>query len=339
MKKNSFSRLLKLIFFLSIGFFSIWWFLNKLSPEEKTQIWTSIKEANYKWLLLAMSVGFISHFVRALRWNMLIEPLGHKPKNIDTFAAVAVGYIGNFIIPRFGEFARCASLNKTSKVPFSALFGTVIVERIFDMLVFMILFIIGLWFFVKQLSDYASGFLYTFINGFSQKKLIFLGLIVLIGIIGLFFIYYFRKKLRNYIFFGKIIDLLTKFRSGLLSMLKMKNWPLFIFYTVFIWVCYFFMTWLCFFALKETLDLPVSAAFAALAFGTVGIIVVQGGIGVYPAIIAETLVLFSVSYAFGYAMGWLIWLAQTVLLLAIGFWAFIYLSFNKKFSLNDIKPN
>lgn len=328
-----------MLFFLSIGVLSIWWFLNKLSPEEKSQIWTSIKEANYSWLLLAMLVGFISHFVRALRWNMLIEPLGFKPRNIDTFAAVAVGYMGNFIIPRFGEFARCASLNKTSNVPFSALFGTVIVERIFDMLVFMILFIIGLWFFLKQLSDYASGFLFKFIDGFSQTKLIILGVFIIVGLIALIFIYIYREKLRTIKIFDKLLSLLSKFKSGLFSMLKMKNWPLFIFYTVFIWVCYFFMTWLCFFALKETFDLPVSAAFAALAFGTVGIIVVQGGIGVYPAIIAETLVLFSIAYAFGYAMGWLIWLAQTVLLLTIGFWAFIYLSFNKKFSLNDIKPN
>lgn len=339
MKKKNYSFILKSIIFLPIGFLSIWWFWDRLTPEEKSQIFISIKEANYLWIVLAMLVGLISHYLRALRWNMLIKPLGHKPKTIDTFAAVSIGYLGNFIIPRFGELLRCATLSKSSKASFSSLFGTVVVERILDMIVFLVIFLIGLSIFIKQLSDYASGFLYKFLSSFTPEKIIFLIALGVLALIVVWLIYIYKDKLNKYRIFEKLISLLSKFKNGLLSSTKIKNWPLFVFYSIFIWICYFLMTYLCFFAIEETFHLPISAAFAALAFGTIGIIVVQGGIGIFPAIIAETLLLFSVASAFGYAMGWLMWFAQTFLLMAMGLWAAIYLIFKKKFTISDIKTD
>lgn len=339
MKKKTLIQTLKVLFFLGIGIFSIWWFLHILNPEEKKEILNAFARAKYQWLFASMLVGLIAHYIRALRWNMLIIPLGYHPKIKDTFAAVAIGYIGNFIIPRFGEIARCYSLRKTSNVPFTAAFGTVIVERIIDMLVFILLFIVGLYFFLSQLTDYAGGFLSKFLTGFSSDKIWILVLIASIGFIVLLFMYLFRKTLGNKKGIGKVYQLFSKFKEGLLSLTRIKHWPLFIFYTLFIWVCYISMTWLCFLAIEETAVLSLKAAFASVTFGTVGIIVVQGGIGVYPAIVSEVLALFGTTLPVGYAMGWLTWISQTVLLILMGLWAVAYLVFIKGIKLNEIRKS
>lgn len=339
MSKKSFFQLVKILVFLSIGVLSIWWFLGKLTTDEKKEIWDAFGRANYWWLVLTMGIGFVAHFIRALRWNLIIEPLGYKPKVIDTFAAVAIGYLGNFIIPRFGEVARCVTLRKYSGASFSALFGTVIVERIFDMLAFLILFFLGLYFFIKQLTNFASGFLYEFLQSFTPEKILLIAALFLAFIFVLVLLWAFRKRLTKVKLFEKVFSLLSKFKEGLLSMLKMKHWGMFVMYTVLMWFCYFLMTYLCFYALEETSQLPLDAGFAALVFGTVGIIVVQGGIGVYPFIVSETLVLYGISSTYGYASGWIIWLSQTIILLIIGMWAFAHLTFKKGFSFNEIRKH
>ncbi len=339
MKKKSLIQLLKIIFFLGIGVFSIWWFLRLLTPEEKKEILLSFGRAKYGWLILSMFVGLISHYIRALRWNMLIQPLGYKPAVIDTFASVASGYIGNFIIPRFGEILRCYVLKRTSGVPVTALFGTVIVERVIDMLVFLIMFILGLYVFLRQLTNVASGYLTDFLNGFTKERVLVLILLVLVGIAGLIVMYLFRERFSKKPVLNKIYSMFRTFRDGLFSLLKIKKWPLFVIYTILIWGCYILMSWLCFLALEETMHLSLLAAFASVTFGTIGIIVVQGGIGVYPAIVSQTLVIFGVSTSMGYAIGWLTWLAQTVILLVMGLWAVAYLFFRKGIKINDIRKN
>jgi len=336
LKKKQIFQFLKISFFLGIGAFSIWWFLGLLSPEEKKEIMQSFGRAKYGWLIASMFVGLISHYIRALRWNMLIKPLGYTPAIKDTFAAVAVGYIGNFIIPRFGEVARCYLLKKTSGVPVAGMFGTVIVERIVDMMVFFIMFIIAIYVFLKQLKSVGTGYLSDFINGFTQEKVLILVGLALFGLIVLVLMYVYRLTLSKKPVLGKVYSFASVFASGLFSLFKIKNWPLFVLYTIIIWVCYVFATWLCFFALTETADLSLMAAFASVTFGTIGIIVVQGGIGVYPAIVSQALVIFGVSTSIGYAMGWLTWLSQTVILLVMGLWAFGYLAFRKGIKLHEI---
>ncbi len=339
MKKKSIVQILKILFFLGIGFFSIWGFLRILTPEEKKEILQSFKHVKYGWLVASMAVGFVAHYLRALRWNMLIEPLGVTPKIKDTFAAVAVGYIGNFIIPRFGELARCYVLKKTSGPAVSSLFGTVIVERVVDMLVFLFMFIMALYIFLKQMKNMASGFLADFMNSFTEQKIIMLIVIMIAGITLLVLMYVFREKIRNKPLLGKLYTLFVKLKEGLLALFRIKRWPIFVLYTFVIWGCYLIMTWLCFLALEETSHLPLMAAFASVTFGTVGIILVQGGIGVYPAIVSQTLVIFGVTTSMGYAMGWITWLAQTVILIIMGMWAIAYLMFIKGLKFNDIRKH
>jgi len=335
--RKTINKTLRILFFLSVGIFSIWWFLEKLEPEEKTEIWELFKRAEYIWLLLAMLTGLIACYLRALRWNLLIQPLKVKPKPLHTFIAVAIGYLGNFIIPRFGELARCAVLKKLSGASFSSLFGTVIAERIIDMLVYILLFFIGLFFFFKQIVNQPDGLFSNFSVDFFVNIIIAMIFLLIVFFIIAYILYRKRGKFKKINIINKLIILLSSFKDGLLTIFKIEKASIFIIYTVVIWICYFFMTYICFFSLIETSHLGLNAGFAIIAFSTLTILIIPGGIGVFPLSVAIILKLFDISETHGYAMGWLIWSPQTITLLLMGIYAFGYLLFKKGITYNDFK--
>ncbi len=320
MKKKVFSAL-KVLFFLGVGFFFIWLFLRNLSPEQKSEIIISLRQANYWWIIAAMVVGVISHGIRARRWMILMEPLGYKPRYINVFFAVFVGYFANLALPRLGEVSRCGVLTRYEKVPFNKSFGTVITERALDMLLFLFLFLVNLVLQFSLLRYYIDEKVYkplsskveTAGNHNSGGIYIFGGIVILSVIF-----YVFRERFYHLKFVIKIRDMVRGFLEGMKSLLIIKRPFEFIFLTVLIWVCYFLMTFLVFFSLPATSGLGFNASLAVLVFGTIGIILVQGGIGVYPAIVAETLFIYHISSTTGYAMGWLLWSSQTLLIVIVG---------------------
>jgi uncharacterized protein (TIRG00374 family) len=327
LKKNIIS-LLKIIFFLAIGVFFIWIFLSKLTPDQKTEIWQSFVYADYTWVVFSIIIGICSHIVRALRWNILIETLGYKPKISNTFFAVMIGYLANMALPRLGEVTRCGVLAKYEKVPFNKSFGTVIVERSVDMVVFFALFFLNLIIFFDKINLYVQEKVYGPLGkkfDISEKIGLYLLVFVLAIalVVGLFFIL--RKRLKKLHFYQKIADLLVGLWHGLWSVSKIKKPWTFVFQSILIWVLYYLMVYLCFFSLPETAHLGWDAALSLLIFGSIGIMVVQGGIGIYPVIIAETLVIYQVASTTGYALGWLIWTAQTLMILIAGVLSLILL--------------
>jgi glycosyltransferase 2 family protein len=302
--------------FLGIGIFFIWIFLRNLTPDQKTEILRSMKEANYGWILLAIPLGILSHYLRAIRWKMLIEPLGYKPGKRNIFFAVIVGYFANLALPRLGEVTRCTLLNQYEDVPFNKSFGTVITERTLDFLVFLVLFFLNLALQAERLSGYINERIYkpleTKFNLTMSLSgtlgLIALGSVVLFGI--LFF--FFRRQITGSKIYGKIKQLGIGFWDGMKSLLQVSNIWLFVFYTLSIWTLYLLMAYIVFFSVPASSGLGLDAGLAVLVFGSVGMMVVQGGIGIYPAIVAETLVLYGVASAQGYALGWLIWTSQNL---------------------------
>lgn len=330
--KKKITIFFKIIFFLSIGLLFIWLFLKDLTPEQKNEIIISIKSADYRWLILAIIFGFSSHVFRTLRWMIMMEPLGYKPKFLNVFFSVFIGYFANLALPRLGEFSRCGVLTKYEKIPFQKSFGTVITERALDMLVFMILFIVNFALQFKRLNVYVHDKIYLklsdkFLSIFNPQ-LIWAGLILIILVLA-FIIY--RNKSKNTKLYEKIKLFVVGLWDGIKSLTKIKKTGLFIFYTLMIWALYLLMTIICFYCLPETADLGINAGFAVLIFGSIGIIVVQGGIGVYPAIVAETLYLYSITSTTAYALGWILWLNQTIMIIFAGIISLILVSiYNKK---------
>lgn len=323
---------LKLIVFLGIGVLFIWLFTKDLSEEQLNEIYHSFASARYGWIVLSIFIALISHVMRTLRWQMLIKPLGYQPGFWNVFMSLMIGYFANLALPRLGEVTRCGFLAKYEKVPFQKGFGTVVAERAFDLLTFVVLFFINLFIQYDVLNYYVNEKIITPLS----EKFTFIGkgylLYAFIGglaiLIVVFFI--FRRKLAKYSLYRKIINVFKGFWDGLKSLTKLQKPGLFLLYTVLIWVMYFLMTYLCFYSIAEMSGLSMMAGFSVLVLGTIGIMVVQGGIGIYPAIVAETLVLYGAVSTKAYALGWLIWTAQTSALILAGIASLIILPLYNK---------
>jgi uncharacterized protein (TIRG00374 family) len=277
--------------------------------------------ANYWWIILAIPLGILSHYVRAIRWKMLIETMAFKPRNSNMFFAVIIGYLANLALPRLGEVSRCTILTKYEEVPFNKAFGTVITERAIDMIVFIVLFFLNLAFQAERLSGYINEKIYRPIQAklhlsYNLSGALLIIVIAFALIFGILFLV-FRKKITGNKLYIKLEELVSGFIEGMKSLLKVRNLWLFGFYTFSIWALYLLMAYIVFFSIPGSSGLGIDAGLAVLVFGSVGFMVVQGGIGIYPAIVAETLMLYGVASAQGYALGWLIWTSQN-LTIALG---------------------
>jgi uncharacterized membrane protein YbhN (UPF0104 family) len=259
--------------------------------------------------------------------------MGYNPSVKNTFYAVMVGYFANLGFPRLGEVTRCGILAKYEKIPFNKSFGTVITERALDMIIFVLLFLLMILTQFTTIHDYLDRNVYPKLRGKIANPLsnpmVVYGLIGFLAvIIILFFVY--RKKIGHSGFFLKVKSIVTGFWEGLKSLAQIRKPFLFIIYTFAIWFFYFLMMYLCFFCFPMTSDLSVGAGLSALVLGSIGIMITPGGIGLYPAIVQETLMLYGISNTTGLALGWIAWTAQTIMIIIVGGASLLLLSFNKK---------
>ena len=302
--------------------------MHNLTPEEKKDIYKSFIGANYWWILLSIVIGIASHISRSVRWIILMEPMGYKPRFKNTFLAVLIGYFANLALPRLGEVTRCGILAKYEKIPFQKSFGTVVTERGLDMLSLLTAFLINFFVNFDKLNLFKETSIYKNAaekyNHLENPNYIFY--IAFLIIIVLFLIFYkFRHKISHTKIYQKFKEIVFGFFEGLKSLIKIKKPFWFIFHSVFIWLMYLLMTWIVFFSLPVTSHLGLNAGLAVLVFGSIGIIVVQGGIGIYPWIVAEILAMFYIPITKGYAMGWLLWTGQTVMIITAGILSLIFL--------------
>ncbi len=332
-RNNRVITFIKFSLFLGLGICIIWLSLRGLTPNERSQILYSFRIANYYWVILTIAMGILSHVLRSLRWMLFFEPMGYKPSFKNTFFAVMVGYFANLAFPRLGEVTRCGILARYENIPFNKSFGTVITERAIDMIVFFLLFVLMIFTQAGTIGQYLDTSIYPklaekFENPIFSRIFIFSGIILAAIIISILFMM--RKRIASSRLFLKIKKLVLGFYEGLKSLSQIRKPGLFIFYSLAIWSLYFFMLYVCFFCFPDTSALSPGAGLSSLVLGSVGIMVTPGGIGLYPAIIQETLMLYGISRPTGLALGWISWTAQTSMILIVGGISLILLSFNKQ---------
>ncbi len=324
--KNILPKIFRLVFFLGLGFFFIWLFLRNLSAEEKHEIIQHLKGANYYWILLSIVFGFTSNLSRSSRWKILLEPMGYKPRYHNVFMSVFIAYFANLAVPRLGEVSRCLPLARYENIPFEKSFGTVVTERAFDLIVFIIIFVINIILQFDKLWGYLQHKVFVPLveklesMGTGTNIIVFAVLLV-VGVGGIIFI----MKNRNSKLIAIVRNTMKGFADGLKSILYIKKPFLFIFHTINIWFMYFLMTLIVFRCLPATADLGPDAALSVLMLGSIGIMLVQGGIGIYPLIVAEALTLYGIVSTTGYAMGWLLWSGQTAMVIFAGLVSLILL--------------
>ncbi len=259
-----------------------------------TEVWLDILNADYSWMIIALVFAILSHVFRALRWNLLISSLDYKTSTFTTFMAVMIGYLVNTAVPRAGEFARCGVLSKKEKIPFNALFGTVISERIFDLITLLVIIFLVIIFQVQSLGGFINQTFGPFFDKiFSNiESLSVFGVIVVVAFAGLYFlIKLFKEKIKKLPFYDKIRAFLDGLMDGVKTIGKMKQKWLFLFYTFMIWLFYALMVYVPVFMLPETSHLNFVDALTILAIGSLGIVApVPGGIGAYHFIVKAVLV-------------------------------------------------
>ncbi|KAA2242504.1 flippase-like domain-containing protein [Chitinophaga agrisoli] len=318
--------ILQIVIFLGIGLFLIWLITKDLTDKEKEDIKTALRNAHYWLVIPAMIIGIASHWARAVRWKLLIKPLGYSPSTLNTFFAVMVGYLANLAVPRLGEVSRCGILARYEKIPADKLVGTMIAERAVDLICLILLMVVT----VLVQIDVVGGFFNTHIWEPLQQKFANagtgqLGILAVVLIIVLLIGYFLFKRFARSKAAIAMRTLARGVLEGILSIGKMERKGWFIFYSLLIWALYFSMLYCGFYTLDETTHLGFKAALAILGFGSIGMIVTQGGIGAYHALVQKTLLLYNIAPTTGLAFSWILWLAQTLLVMVLGVLSLILL--------------
>jgi len=285
------------------------------------------KQVNYWWVLLSIFLSLISHAIRAYRWNLILHPLGYNElTTFRTFLAVMIGYLANLMAPRIGEVTRCGILKKTDGVNMSVSLGSVVAERIVDLLGLMVIILLGL---ILQF-DRLSGFMLDF---FQQKSssmqlssniirllMAFGAIIALTGLV----IWWFRVRIKRSPIYYKLRSFLNEMADGFTSVLKLKNKSGFWISTVLIWVFYFAMAYVVIFAMPSTSHLSMLAGLSILIMGGLGMSApVQGGFGTYHILVGSVLGLYGIVEKDGYFFATLMHTSQTFSILLFGSLSFI----------------
>ncbi|TNF70270.1 MAG: flippase-like domain-containing protein [Bacteroidetes bacterium] len=313
--KAATKKTLKTVLPIALGVFLIGYSYFITSPEDRAQIFKYIGEADLFWVLLSVGIGILSHFSRAIRWNYLLEPLGYKPKLRNNLLMILMAYFANLGIPRSGEVLRATALATYEGVPFQKGFGTIVTERVIDVIM-LLLIILG-----ALLSQTAIIAMYISESGFGLGGTI---LVALAGVGGLFVMLAILRRSSHPLAL-KIRGFLKGLLEGVLSIFHMRQKWAFLGHTLLIWACYIGMFWVIKYTVPETISLNLGQLLVGFVAGALAMSATNGGIGLYPIAVSQALALFGISSVSGDSFGWIMWIAQTLMVVFFGAISFLLL--------------
>ena len=310
-------KFLKIGFFFLLGIALIWWSLHQIPAEEWTKFTLALKQSKL-WIVFPVFIILgLSHFLRALRWRLIMEPLGYRPSIANTYLAVLIGYLANLAIPRLGEVLKCTLLAKYEHVPAEKIVGTIVAERAFDVISLGIVFLLalGLQFNVieagwNQLKSQTTDSVIDSNEG-DWKMYLIVGIGIVL--IALFFIL--RKRIPTIV--ASIKKIISGIWEGVMSATKLKQHNLFFLYSFGIWFLYLLATYVGLHATAGT-ESSFATAISCLAYASIGMILTPGGIGAYAYFMAKVLELNGVDYTLGLANGTLQWFSQFLIVIVLG---------------------
>lgn len=288
---------------LSIGVAAVLLYL-AFRNVEMDNFWEKAETVNYFWVVFSIALSVVAYVARAYRWNILLRPLGYELKTSRTTLAVLIGYLANLALPRLGEITRCGVLNRNDRVPVPAALGTVVVERIVDLLVLLLLIAISLLAEFELLTGFLS-------SAYKDLKIptwlpITIGALGILGFAALAIFIRKQGKLK-----GKFAELIKGFVAGFISLKDIKNPIGFVISTLLIWVVYFLMSYSIVFSLPETAHLDLVAGLMLLVTGGIAIsLPVQSGFGTYHGMVAAMLLLYSIENETGLFLATLLHTSQ-----------------------------
>lgn len=301
------------------GLYLAWYFWSTMSDADKEKVSGVFSRANYFYVFLSLLFCWLSHVSRAIRWRYMLEPMGYKTRMASNYHAVIIAYFMNLLLPRAGEISRAGVMMRYENVPFEKGFGSILAERIVDVIMLGIITALTLWMqgdkypeimdrFNQLKAEYTGGK-----EGSNIGMYIWIGLGVLVVVTVI--LYFKSPKIRS-----KIKSVVKGMIDGLLTIVRLKKRWQFLAHTVFIWLMYLALYWVCFFAIPETSNIDYKGMMLGFLAGGLSIIIVQGGIGVYPVFVATAISFYVTDgdYPLLYALGWLAWISQMGLIVIAG---------------------
>tara|TARA_B110000211_G_C14061291_1_gene545650 strand:- start:785 stop:1795 length:1011 start_codon:yes stop_codon:yes gene_type:complete len=325
------SNLLKNAFFLAFGMGMMWYVFKDIVWLD---FWADVKSMDYRWFAFSAVFMVTAHFFRALRWKQLIVSNGHNPSTKNVFASVLFMYVSNLVIPRSGEIARCGTIYKYENIPVPLLIGTVVIERLTDLISLLVLtvLIVFIRFDVVNIM-YNETALPEIVDSIIDNQMLLI-LIVAIGVSGLVAIFILRKKIAEISLIKKIQPFLDQLKNSFIKLIQLKSKFLYLVYTISIWICYLGMFYIGVFAFAPTEFLSLSDGIVAFIAGSYGMVApTPGGVGVWPAIVSEALIVLDpINITVNQAKSWagVSFILMTVTTAAAGVIGFIALPFINK---------
>lgn len=335
--KKHLSNILKFAVSLGLGFGLVWWSLRGITDEQKHMIADSFHRANFGWLSFIVIFGFFSNFFRAQRWRLLLKPLGYEPDYWNTFASVNIMFFANLAFPRLGEVLRCSILARYENVPVEKSIGTMVLERIVDLLCILVLGGIILIFEYQRFYTFFRDLFFAHKTSEGISNEINYTKYILLVVIGLGILLASVLMVRKH-GWEKLINAVKHRVRGLLQgIISIKDldrkWE-FLFHTFAIWTCYILMPYFGMRSLAETSGLGFVCAIASVFFGGFAMVATQGGIGAFQIIIQKVLATYGVAEIIGLSYGWIAWSVQTVFVIFGGLIALVFLAIYNK----DVQP-
>ena len=287
-------------------------------------------EMNWTWMLLSFPFGILAQMCRGWRWRQTLEPLGEKPRTSVAIYSIFLSYAVSLVIPRIGEFTRCGVLKRWDGISFPKALGTVVTERAIDTLLMGALTGLTLLF---QLSVFGTFFertgtsMDTILQKFSPTGYL---VTAICGVAALVLLHLLLRRLSIY---NKVKMTLHGIWEGVMSLKNVKNVPLFLFFSVAIWVCYFLHYYLTFFCFDFTADLGLGCALVTFVVGSIAVIVpTPNGAGPWHFAVKTMLILYGVVDERALWFVLIVHTVQTMLVVLLGVWAWLRLMFTKDYS-------
>ena len=312
----------------------VYWSLRGITPEQKQTIVAAFSRADYRWLFFIAFFGLLSNVFRAQRWRLLLKPMGYRTNFWNTFASINIMFLANLAFPRLGEVLRCSILARYDKVPIEKSIGTMVLERVVDLI--CILLLGGILLLLEYQRFYE--FFNVLLSGSKTHQQInpettYTKYLILI-IAGCSAITVFALMLRKFGQKKMVSFIKEKFKGlgeGVISIRYLdKKWT-FLLHTIAIWICYILMPYFAFRCLHETSSLNIICATANVFFGGFAMIATQGGIGAFQIITQKVLAIYSIPDIIGLSYGWISWSIQTIAVIIGGIFSIIFLIlYNKR---------
>ena len=317
-----FKSILKYTFTLIIAFGLLWYVFRDI---DLNLLFEKFKKANFTFVYISIALSLFSHFLRGYRWTLLLKPINYNVNPFRAFIAVMVGYFANLLLPRMGEITRCAILKKTDNVAIPASLGTVISERILDLILLVLLIFSTIIIEFRILKTFLTNYIDSMISGFNLGNYLVMGAIfLLLTLTGIYLFRRNKESIRSSSLYKKFRPMVFDLISGLKSIRKVKEKAAFFISTGMIWILYYLMSYIIVFSFPETSGLDFFAGLSILMAGGLGMAApVQGGIGTYHAFVGGVLMLYGISKEDGVLFATLLHTSQFVSIVITGGISFI----------------